>query len=156
MELAAGGAHVLAGVRTGEDADLVRRLSPRIEPIRLDPSDAEDRAVLADHLADEPFGLDLLVNDVGQAGSIALTQACLPALLRARGRVVNTAAASRPEAAAPLALMQELAREVARSGLTVTAVSPGLGAPAAAPRAEDAARLVVHAATVRWPKSRYR
>src|SRR3954470_1322004 len=103
--LAAAGWDVLAGVRSGADGDALR--AERITPVQLDVTDAEQVAALAGAL---PERLDAVVNnagivvngpiealplhdlrrqlDVNVVGQVAVTQAVLPRLRAARGRVV--------------------------------------------------------------------
>lgn len=224
------GHRVIAGVRRPEDAEMIGALHPNIEPFFLDVTSAEHRDALRERLDREPDGLQILVNNAGIAGlgpievldikrweeviavnitgTIAVTQAALPALFRARGRVVNINSPSGSLAFPMLgaysvskfamqAFTDTLRREGRAGGLTVTSVSPGListdifdkgleegrelmsqvyppelharygelavGAIVAGEEAihgggsspERAAHLVVLAATVRRPRTRY-
>ena len=105
--LAALGFQVLAGVRNEADAP------PHTEPIRLDVTRAEDIAAAAERVG---TSLHALVNNAGIAvngpievvavedwrhqfevnliGQVAVTRALLPALLNARGRIVNMSSIS--------------------------------------------------------------
>jgi NAD(P)-dependent dehydrogenase (short-subunit alcohol dehydrogenase family) len=105
--LAGSGWRVLAGVRSGADAERLR--APGVEPVMLDVTDAASIAAAAERLGDG--GLQGLVNNAGIAvsmpleflpldelrrqlevnlvGQLAVTQAFLPHLRRARGRIVN-------------------------------------------------------------------
>ena len=96
------GYHVLAGVRKLEDAP------ERTEALKLDVTDEADVAVAAERVGAE---LHVLVNNAGVAvsgpvevvpvedwrrqmeinllGQVAVTRALLPAVLRARGHIVN-------------------------------------------------------------------
>ena len=109
--LATRGFHVLAGVRRESDAEQLA--GKNLEPVILDVTDAAQIAALADRVTGDAEGrlLRALVNNAGIAvnapveaipmaewrrqfevnffGQVALTQALLPALLSARGRVVN-------------------------------------------------------------------
>ncbi len=229
--LAQRGHRVIAGVRRPEDAESIAALHPNIEPFFLDITSEEHREALRVRLDREPGGLQVLVNNAGVVGSgpievmplarweeviavnitgtIAVTQVALPALFRARGRVVNVNSPSGSIAFPMLGaysvtkfalqgFTDTLRREGRPGGLTVTSVSPGListdifgkgleegrelmsqvyppelharygelavGAIVAGEEAihgggsspERAARLVVHAATVRRPRTRYR
>src|SRR5688500_7679352 len=102
LHLAGLGFHVLAGVRDPADAP------DGLEPIRLDVTSEADIAAAAERVGAE---LHALVNNAGIAvsgpvevvpieewrrqlevnllGQIAVTQAVLPAIFRARGRIVN-------------------------------------------------------------------
>jgi NAD(P)-dependent dehydrogenase (short-subunit alcohol dehydrogenase family) len=102
---------VLAGVRKAEDGDALRAAaSGRLEPVILDVTNEADIAAAADRVAREGGGLAGLVNNAGVGmggpielipiddfrrqievnliGQVAVTQALLPAIRRARGRVV--------------------------------------------------------------------
>lgn len=107
QSLARLGFDILAGVR--KDADGERLRAERIEPLRIDVTDADLIAAAAAQLGDRP--LAGLVNNAGIAvtaplefvpleelrrqlevnlvGQVAVTQAFLPALRRGRGRIVN-------------------------------------------------------------------
>ncbi len=104
---------VLAGVRKESDGDALRAsASERLQPVLLDVTQTESIAAATDtvELA-SPLGLAGLVNNAGVAfggpvelvsidewrrqlevnliGAVAVIQAMLPALRRARGRIVN-------------------------------------------------------------------
>ncbi len=106
-QLAKLGFDVRAGVRKPQDAERLR--GERIEPITLDVTDSDSIAAAREELGGGP--LAGLVNNAGIAvsaplehvpidelrrqldvnlvGQIAVTQALLPALRAARGRIVN-------------------------------------------------------------------
>lgn len=108
------GFHVFAGVRKVEDGErLQRAASPRLTPLMIDVTDAGSIAAAAAEVerATRASGLAGLVNNAGIAltgplefievdrlrrqfevnffGQVAVTQAFLPAIRRARGRIVN-------------------------------------------------------------------
>jgi NAD(P)-dependent dehydrogenase (short-subunit alcohol dehydrogenase family) len=108
LRLARSGWEVHAGVRRAEDGEaLVREAGGRVTPVTLDVTDAGQVAAAAAAL---PERLDALVNNAGIAvggpiegvalddlrrqldinvvGQVAVTQAVLPAIRRAQGRIV--------------------------------------------------------------------
>ena len=109
--LDAAGWKVFAGVRKEEDAAALRaESSERLEPVLLDILDADAIAAAAERIGAEPGGLDGLVDNAGGAvpgplealpiedfrrqvelnltAQLAVTQAMLPAIRTARGRIV--------------------------------------------------------------------
>lgn len=106
--LAGGGIPVLAGVRTPADAEALGAV-PGVEPLILDVTDTAHVAALGERLGGhalrglvnnagitvpgplEELALDDLRRqfEVNLFGAIAVTQAALPALRTARGRIVN-------------------------------------------------------------------
>lgn len=113
LRLDADGWRVFAGVRREEDADSLRAAgSERLVPVTLDVTDAGQIAAAADLIGKEvgEAGLDGLVNNAGVSipspletipiedfrrqievnltGQVAVTQAVLPLIRRARGRIV--------------------------------------------------------------------
>jgi NAD(P)-dependent dehydrogenase (short-subunit alcohol dehydrogenase family) len=149
IHLAARGFEVLAGVRKPEDAP------PGLEPIVLDVTSEDDIAAAAGRVGPT---LHALVNNAGIAvngpvevvsveqwryqfevnliGQVAITRALLPALLDARGRIVNISSISgrvvwpltSPYAASKFALealTDALRREVGPHGVHVMSVEPG-------------------------------
>jgi NAD(P)-dependent dehydrogenase (short-subunit alcohol dehydrogenase family) len=147
--LAARGHHVLAGVRSEADAP------PGTEALRLDVTDEGDVAAAAERVGGE---LQVLVNNAGIAvngpvetlpvqewrrqievnflAQVAMTRALLPALLAARGTVVNMSSIG-GRMALPLlgpynaskfaleAFSDSLRREVAPLGVRVAVIEPG-------------------------------
>jgi NAD(P)-dependent dehydrogenase (short-subunit alcohol dehydrogenase family) len=111
LRLAKAGFRVFAGVRKQADAQALRAEHPGIASISLDVTDAESIASARAELETALGGLDGLVNNAGIGlvgpmehvpldelrrhfevnvfGQIAVTQAVLPLLRRARGRIVN-------------------------------------------------------------------
>ena len=157
-ELARLGFHVLAGVRRDRDADAIR--APGIEPLILDITNRNHIRALAVRVEGDPQGRPVraLVNnaampvnapveafaidewrhlfEVNLFGHVAVTQALLPALIQAKGRVVNISsvggriamAAYGPYAATKFALeavSDSLRRELAPLGVQVVVVEPG-------------------------------
>jgi NAD(P)-dependent dehydrogenase (short-subunit alcohol dehydrogenase family) len=147
--LAGLGFEVLAGVRRPQDAP------PGAEPLQLDVTSEADVAAAAERIGAR---LDALVNNAGIAvsgplegvpvaewrrqmevnflGQVAVTQALLPALINARGRVVNMSSIGGrnalplfgPYSASKFALeamTDSLRREVASLGVKVVSVQPG-------------------------------
>jgi NAD(P)-dependent dehydrogenase (short-subunit alcohol dehydrogenase family) len=113
------GWQVFAGVRKPEDAEALRRKgSERLTPVMMEVTDSESLKVAAKMVEEAvgEAGLDGLVNNAGIAvagpleylpveelrrqldvnvvGQIAVTQAFLPLLRKARGRVVNIGSVS--------------------------------------------------------------
>jgi NAD(P)-dependent dehydrogenase (short-subunit alcohol dehydrogenase family) len=113
------GWRVFAGVRRPEDGEaLMRKASQRLTPIILDVTDGDSIAAAAGYVAEivGEDGLDGLVNNAGIAvagpleflpvdelrrqlevnvvGQIAVTQAFLPLLRKAGGRIVNIGSVS--------------------------------------------------------------
>jgi NAD(P)-dependent dehydrogenase (short-subunit alcohol dehydrogenase family) len=148
------GFHAVGAVRKDEDAE---RLEGRgIRTVRIDVTDAEQIAAARDELGDEP--LAGLVNNAGIAvaapveflpidrlrqqleinliGQVAVTQAFLPALRRARGRIVNVSSIG-GRVALPLVsaynaskfglegLSDSLRREIRSQGVDVILIEPG-------------------------------
>lgn len=111
LRLAKAGFRVFAGVRKPADAQALRAEHPAIESISLDVTDAASIASARAELEGKLGGLDGLVNNAGVGlvgpiehvpldelrrhfevnvfGQIAVTQALLPLIRRARGRIVN-------------------------------------------------------------------
>ena len=189
--LAAAGFDVIAGVRSAADA---QRLTAdpadpagRITAAQLDvtvPADVAALGVLVDEQS--PGGLRGLVNNAGVAvvgpiqvlgiddwrrqlevnviGQVAVTRTLLPALLQARGRVVNVSSIGGrvagpllgPYAASKFALeafTDVLRREVLARGVQVVAIEPGAVATPiwTKGRAEAEARIDTSDADVRAP-----
>lgn len=157
LRLARRGWHVFAGVRRDEDGERLQAGGGgRIEPLRIDVTDSASIAAAADALGEAP--LDGLVNNAGIAvalpiefvpldelrrqlevnvvGQVAVTQAFLEPLRRARGRIVNVGSiagrSSLPFLGAYAAskhaleaLTDALRIELAPFGIGVAIVEPG-------------------------------
>ncbi|MEH3054931.1 MAG: SDR family oxidoreductase [Patulibacter minatonensis] len=160
LHLARLGFHVLAGVRTTADFERLRRAPEGLEPVMLDITNPEQIATLVALIEETvPEGLAGLVNNAGIAavgpiemidlaewrevfevnvlGTVAMTTALLPALLEARGRVVNISSGAGlvafpmfgPYAASKFAMEgfnDALRREIAAHGVEVVCVEPGV------------------------------
>lgn len=160
LHLASLGYRVLAGVRQQADFERLRAIGRGIEPVILDVTNEEHIAALAE-LVDrtEPAGLTALVNNAGIGapgpieavapqewrdvmevnviGVVAVTQALLPSLLRAGGRVVNMGSGG-GKVAFPLfgpyntskfaieGFTDVLRREVGPHGVKVALIQPGI------------------------------
>jgi len=111
LQLDAAGWRVFAGVRKEADGEALREAgSERLVPLILDITDGEQIAAAAARIGAEDGGLDGLVNNAGigipspletipierfrrqvevnLTGHVAVTQAMLPSIRRARGRIV--------------------------------------------------------------------
>lgn len=155
------GWRVFAGVRRREDAEALRaEASERLETVELDVTDAAQIAVAADLIGKEvgESGLDGIVNNAGVAvlgpletiplddfrrqievnltGQVAVTQAMLPSIRRARGRVVFVSSIGGrmalpfggPYHAAKFgleAVADCLRQELRPAGIAVSVVEPG-------------------------------
>lgn len=160
LRLARRGWKVFAGVRKEPDGDRLRQQAPeRIQPVLLDvESEASVRAAVETVRAASGGRLDALVNNAGIVvggpmellpladlrrqfevnvfGAVGLTQACLPLLRAARGRVVNMSSVS-GRVSFPLlgaycaskfaleAVSDAMRRELAPWGIRVAIVEPG-------------------------------
>ncbi|HMH47641.1 MAG TPA: SDR family NAD(P)-dependent oxidoreductase [Solirubrobacteraceae bacterium] len=162
LRLCRSGWTVLAGVRDPVAAERLAgeagAASGRILPLTLDVTDATQIAHAAERVGQEPDGLDALVNnagigvggpleliapedlrrqlDVNVLGQIAVTQAMLPALRQAHGRIVFLSsiggrvamAFTAPYAASKHAIEaigDALRVELSTSGVQVALVEPG-------------------------------
>jgi NAD(P)-dependent dehydrogenase (short-subunit alcohol dehydrogenase family) len=158
LRLATAGWTVLAGVRDRDTGEALERVAPggRLQALMLDVTDPQQVAAAAAQLPQE--GLDALVNnagigvggplemvseedlrrqfDVNVFAQVAVTRAMLPALRRARGRIVFVSsigglvamAYTAPYAAskhAIEALGDALRVELHSSGIQVALVEPG-------------------------------
>jgi NAD(P)-dependent dehydrogenase (short-subunit alcohol dehydrogenase family) len=155
--LAGLGFDVLAGVRKDEDAERLR--GERIEPVKLDVTDAPSIAGARERIEQASAGrLAGLVNNAGIAvaapleylpidrlreqlevnliGQVAVTQALLPFLRAARGRIVNVSSIggrialplAGPYAASKFgleAVSDSLRRELRHLGVEVVVIEPG-------------------------------
>jgi len=160
LDLDSRGFRVFAGVRKDEDAERLRSERPSIEPLRIDVTDADSIATARDRVTEAVDGAGLagLVNNAGIAvpgplehlpideirrqlevnliGQIAVTQAFLPLLRTARGRIVNIGSIG-GRVALPLlgpyagskhameGITDSLRRELRPWGIEVSIVRPG-------------------------------
>ncbi|HKZ12219.1 MAG TPA: SDR family oxidoreductase [Solirubrobacterales bacterium] len=177
--LDAAGWKVFAGVRKEEDAAALREeSSSRLEPLLLDVTDAEAIAAAAERIEGEPGGLDGLVDNAGGAvagplealpiedfrrqielnltAQVAVTQAMLPAIRTARGRVVMVSSVG-GRVALPLtgayhaakfgleAVGDSLRQELAPWGIRVVLIEPGsIDTPIWSRGEEDAERMLAN------------
>ena len=161
-DLAQAGCTVFAGVRRAEDGERAARLFPgRVQWLLLDVTRADQIAAAADRVGDivGEAGLAGLVNNAGIAlggpleyittevlrrqfeinvvGPHAVTRALLPAIRRARGRIVQIGSIA-GRVVSPLlgpysaskhaleALSDALRMELAPDGIQVAVIEPGL------------------------------
>jgi NAD(P)-dependent dehydrogenase (short-subunit alcohol dehydrogenase family) len=166
LHLDAQGMRVFAGVRRQSDAEALRaRASPRLTPIAIDIADTLSISTAASAVrgALGDSGLDGLVNNAGVAvpgpveflplpelrrqleinvvGQVAVTQAFLPLIRAARGRIVNMGSIA-GRMATPFsgaygaskfaleALTDALRLELAPWGISVSIIEPGAVATA--------------------------
>jgi NAD(P)-dependent dehydrogenase (short-subunit alcohol dehydrogenase family) len=181
LELDGRGFRVLAGFRDPADgASLATEASARLVPVRIDVADPESVAAMAEEVgrAVGAAGLAGLVNNAGIAvaapveflpldalrrqlevnvvGQVAVTQALLPLLRTARGRIVNVGSVSGRFAAPFLgpyaaskhameALNDSLRVELRPWGIAVAMVEPGAVATPIWRRSLAAAREMIDA-----------
>lgn len=158
--LAGLGFHVFAGVRKQEDGERLQREIAGVTPLTIDVIDADSIARAADTVRDATgdAGLAGLVNNAGVAvpapiehqpiedfrhqlevnliGQVAVTQAFLPPLRAARGRIVNMSSIG-GKVAVPLlgayaaskfgmeGFSDSLRRELRPWGIQVAVIEPG-------------------------------
>lgn len=179
LRLAAAGQHVFAGVRTDEAGRELAAAGPGITPLRLDVTDGSQIAAAVATVAEHTSVLDGLVNNAGTGlaapvellpldalraqlevnvvGQLAVTQAFLPLLRPARGRIVFVgtigvrfrppfAGALDAAKAAVAMLADALRQEIAPWGVRVVLVEPASVNSAAADKvARDAEALLAAA-----------
>ncbi|HEX8068052.1 MAG TPA: SDR family oxidoreductase [Thermoleophilaceae bacterium] len=179
LRLAGRGLDVLAGVRRAEDGEALEREAPgRIRPVILDVADQATIVSTAETVRETAAGRGLagLVNNAGitvqgpleylaiddlrrqlevnVVGHVAVTQAMLPFLRAARGRIVNVGSVggriSRPFIApynaskfAIRAITDSLRKELRPWGIEVVLVEPGAIATPIWDKGEAAGREVV-------------
>jgi NAD(P)-dependent dehydrogenase (short-subunit alcohol dehydrogenase family) len=181
--LATSGYHVFAGVRKHADgAALAEAATGEVTPVILDVTDAQQITsavkTISDHVCD--IGLAGLVNNAGigvigplelipveqfrrqlevnVTGQLAITQAALPLLRRAHGRIVmigSIGARFTPPFVGPLAaskstlktMSDALRQELAPWDIRVTVVEPGSIRSEAVDKFESDARAVLDGAT---------
>jgi NAD(P)-dependent dehydrogenase (short-subunit alcohol dehydrogenase family) len=177
LRLAAAGHHVYAGIRRTVDGDrlIADAVGGEITPLLLDVTDAAHVAYAAATVSGHTgaAGLEGLVNNAGigfacptellpldtfrrqleinVTGQLAVTQALLPSLRRARGRIVMISTIGvrfNPPFAGPLdatkaalsALADALRQELAPWGIRVVVIEPAsINSPAADKVSQDAA-----------------
>ncbi len=181
------GFRVFAGVRSDADGErLKRETSARLVPLRLDVTDARQIAEAARHVGEAvgPGGLDGLVNNAGIVvagpwellaieelrkqlevnviGPAAVTQALLPLLRTARGRIVLMGSVSGKVAAPYLgpyavskygleAMADSLRVELRHWGIAVSLVEPGsVKTPIWDKATEQAEQLSARVPTEAW------
>jgi NAD(P)-dependent dehydrogenase (short-subunit alcohol dehydrogenase family) len=182
LRLAAAGQHVYAGVRRSGDGQELARTAPGVEltPLVLDVTDSSHVAAAAEAVAAHTSRLDGLVNNAGiglacpaelvrlddfrhslevnVTGQLAVTQALLPLLRRARGRIVFISSIGvqfSPPFAGPLdatkaaltALADSLRQELAPWSIKVVLIEPASINSAAADKTAKDAAAVMAAAT---------
>ena len=160
LHLAKAGFVVFAGVRKVEDGEALRRENPSIRPLLIDVTDAQQIAEAAAIVRDQVTGNGLygLVNNAGIAvaapleflpiedfrtqmevnlvGQLAVTQAFLPCIRQARGRIINVSSIG-GRIAGPLmgayhaskfaleGLSDSLRMQLAPWGIEVVVIEPG-------------------------------
>ena len=156
LRLARGDFDVVAGVRKDEDAERAGALHERVRPVKIDVADEASVAAAAQEVGDGPIAG--LVNNAGISvtgplefvpldewrhqlevnviGQVALTQAFLPGIRAAKGRIVNIGSVG-GKVAAPLlspyagskfameGITDSLRRELRPLGVHVAIVEPG-------------------------------
>jgi NAD(P)-dependent dehydrogenase (short-subunit alcohol dehydrogenase family) len=181
LQLVAAGHHVFAGVRRDAAArELVEEAGPGLTPLRLDITDADQIAEAATTVAAHTTALDGLVNNAGVGlaapvellpldalrahleinvtGQLAVTQAFLPLLRQARGRVVFVstigvrfrppfAGALDAAKAATATLADALRQELAPWDVRVVLVEPASINSAAADKVARDAEAILRAAS---------
>jgi NAD(P)-dependent dehydrogenase (short-subunit alcohol dehydrogenase family) len=182
LRLAAAGHHVYAGVRRPDDGDELARAASgdELSPLILDVTDSSHIAAAAEAVAGHTSRLDGLVNNAGiglacptelvrlddfrrsmeinVTGQLAVTQAFLPLLRRARGRIVVISSIGvrfNPPFAGPLdatkaalaALADSLRQELAPWSIKVVLIEPASINSAAADKTAKDAAAVMAAAT---------
>jgi NAD(P)-dependent dehydrogenase (short-subunit alcohol dehydrogenase family) len=157
LRLARAGWRVFAGVRSAADGERLRAAAgEQLEPVTIDVTEAATIAAAAEALGGEP--LDGVVNNAGTAlampleflpldqlrrqlevnlvGHVAVTQALLPNLRAARGRIVNVGSIAGRSALPFLgayaaskhaleAFTDSLRVELRPFGIAVTVIEPG-------------------------------
>lgn len=182
LYLCRAGFRVFAGVRKQPDGDRLLQAAPEgLTPLPIDVTDGDSIAAALERVADElgDGGLAGLVNNAGISvsgvmelipiedlreqlevnliGSVATTQAFLPLLRRASGRIVNMGSIS-GRIAAPVmgpyaiskfavrAFSDSLRRELQQWGMSVSLVEPGAIATPIWKKATQRARVTFQAA----------